>query len=160
GHNWGKAGEDEAAQAQTDAAAEATGEDTLAETPVIEEEEDDNEMTLEEYEEMRADKRRGDAFADVELRRAEGPSEGTAYVKGKNDDMETFIKMGTTKKKSKPKRENKKVMVESNFTIRDSSEPPEAPRGGRGRGRGGRGRGRGGRGGARGGEDGAEGGFR
>uniref|UniRef100_A0A7S2SMY1 Hyaluronan/mRNA-binding protein domain-containing protein n=1 Tax=Mucochytrium quahogii TaxID=96639 RepID=A0A7S2SMY1_9STRA len=149
GHNWGKPGQ----------TYEPIVEDKKEPVEEVEEEVEDEpeQLTLEEYEAQKAEMRQGKAFAERKLRKAKGPAEGTAYVKKAidNDDDEVFIKMGDKKEKRRRNRDQEKRMLDTNFSVKDSSGYSDRDfgdrRGGRGGFRGGRGSGRGGRGSGRGG---------
>mmetsp|Transcript_1150 Transcript_1150/g.1775 ORF Transcript_1150/g.1775 Transcript_1150/m.1775 type:complete len:283 (+) Transcript_1150:72-920(+) len=155
GHNWGKPGDDAAQEpASVDPVDGEEAQATEEVEPAV------KELTLEDYEAERAAKRQGELFSRVSVRKGDAITEGVAYAKKKAADLENdaFIAMGEKKDKKKRERnQNKKKVLQTNFSIRDESAPSSdfgERRGGRGGARGGRG----GRGGARGGRGGARGG--
>lgn len=160
-HNWGEPG--------TDA---VEGEEAAAAVPVegeaVEEVEPEvvvQELTMDEYEAVRAAKRTGEAFGALKASKAVAAVEGDRYVKDTNV-QEGFMQFGAAKEKRvRNRKSNKERFTDVAFKIKSSDAPPperEERRGGGGEGGGFRG-GRGGsRGGSRGGREGGEGrgGFR
>ncbi|GJN17841.1 hypothetical protein PR202_gb04943 [Eleusine coracana subsp. coracana] len=135
---------------QTDApAAEENKDDKDAAANEEEEKEEDKEMTLEEFEKIREEKRKALLALKAEERKVEVDKDlqSMQALSSKKDNDEVFIKLGTDKDKKKENAERDERAKKS-VSINEFLKPAEGERyyGGRGRGRG-----RGERGGFRGG---------
>eukprot|EP00514_Thraustochytrium_sp_LLF1b_P002151 CAMPEP_0184522400 /NCGR_PEP_ID=MMETSP0198_2-20121128/8260_1 /TAXON_ID=1112570 /ORGANISM="Thraustochytrium sp., Strain LLF1b" /LENGTH=286 /DNA_ID=CAMNT_0026913221 /DNA_START=1146 /DNA_END=2010 /DNA_ORIENTATION=- len=121
GHNWGKPGDDAAQEpASVDPVDGEEAQATEEVEPAV------KELTLEDYEAERAAKRQGELFSRVSVRKGDAITEGVAYAKKKAADLENdaFIAMGEKKDKKKRERnQNKKKVLQTNFSIRDESAP-------------------------------------
>ncbi|KAI3899630.1 hypothetical protein MKW92_025110, partial [Papaver armeniacum] len=118
-----------------------------SETPATEAEKqpDDKEMTLEEYEKIREEKRKALEALKTEERKVEMDKElkSMKLISNKKQNDEIFVKLGSDKDKRKDVSE-KEERAKKSLSINEFLKPTEEERNQGGRGRGGRGRGRGG----------------
>lgn len=154
-HNWGEPGTD-AVEGEEAAAAPVEGEaaeEVEPEVVVVQ-------LTMEEYEAVRAAKRTGEAFGALKASKTVEDVSGDRYEKNTNV-QEGFMQFGGAKEKRvrNTKKQVKTRFTDTSFKIRSADAPPPEREERRGGDRGGRG---GSRGGSRGGRDGGEGrgGFR
>lgn len=106
------------------------------------------EKTMEEYEAEKAEKRKGDAFRELQTVKVEKIKTGKEYAKKDGaalEEEDAFMASKASKQRRNRDRKKNKAIVETGFTVKDQFADSDGGRGGRGRrgGRGGRGRGRG-----------------
>jgi len=142
GHNWGSdadvinsAAADQEAVTKDIETARAEGEDGAEPAAEVVEEEEDNEMSLEEYQAQLVASRKSnsEAFKELEKREVEADFEGAEEKK--KVEEEVFVG-GQDKKLRKKKKQQSKVGLDINFSIASSDSGSESR--GKGKGKGGR----------------------